>query len=112
MYNDKLFLDSIHFDEDAAGRFTLTNGRVSIILYDNSEIKFIGNLTDIADMLIHYMIDRKSNHCVSVSHNDTIELDFTHKDGLKIAYIGKYKPDCFDQLVKEIDRLNGLKAFW
>jgi hypothetical protein len=112
MDQNPLFQDVVFFDEDAAGRYIISNRHASIILYDNSEMKFIGSLSSIAAMLIDFMSMQKQSHCVFMSHNDTIELDFANKNGLKINYIGKHKPDCFDDLVKEINRLNKLKIFW
>lgn len=88
----------------------LCNGSRLAIHADGS-IVLEGNVKDAALGLIKYVVDREwVPGLLEIQINKTISIEC--EGDFKLCYIGKQKPEFWDELVREFNRAAKMKAFW
>jgi len=82
-----------------------------LIIRSDGEMALEGSVKDAALGLIKYVVDRQ---CVPGLQEIQINkgLSIHYENGLSIEYIGPKKPEFWDDLSREFNRVAKMKAFW
>lgn len=81
-----------------------------LIVNATGEITIKGSIKAAAVALHKFVSGECCNKTITFILNDAIKIDI--ENGFKLTYLKENKPDFFDELVIEFERINKLKAFW
>jgi len=89
----------------------INNINASIAVNTDGTILLKGSIKEAALALIKYAVDEnKFNLCIELSINKSLVINYLN--GINIYFKGNIKPDFWDELICECERIKKMKVFW
>ena len=101
---------SMNWDLDKQTLFLCNGSRLAICR--DGTIMLDGTTKDAAMALVKYVIQSDLvDQCISMTLNESVKIEAVGKT-YELTYLKKDKPEFWDELVREFNKIIKMKAFW
>lgn len=101
---------SMNWDLDNSTLFLCNGSRLAI--HRDGTMSLEGTTKDAAMALVKYVVQSDLvDQCISMTLNESIKIEAVGKT-YELIYLKKDKPEFWDDLVREFNKIIRMKAFW
>lgn len=87
----------------------IKNERATLAVHRDSTVMLEGPVKEAALALLDYAINAQDS-CIGMELNGALNIDYEH--GISISFVGNKKPEFWDDLLAEFNRLKKMRVFW